>query len=64
MADPLPKTAEDARQRGLKRFQGGLCNRCGHVTVRRIRGGKRGSECLRCVKLRERRRKARCAANQ
>lgn len=51
---------DDARVSGLPfAFTGERCLRCGSYSVRKMRGGRRGSECVHCIKRRERRRRAR-----
>lgn len=45
-------------------FTGERCPRCNTYSVRKLRPPPRGSECLKCIKLRERRRKARREAEK
>ena len=50
----LPKCKAEALATGVRVFHPGTrCTRCGHFAPRRLRGGRRGSECVRCLKLRE-----------
>lgn len=53
-------SVDKARVSGLRfAFTGERCPHCGAYSVRKMRGGRRGSECDRCNKLRERRRRLR-----
>ena len=53
---------DEARVSGLRfAFTGERCPQCGAYSVRKMRGGRRGSECTQCLKLREQRRRARRA---
>lgn len=52
----------EARVSGLRfAFTGERCPHCGAYSVRKLRGGRRGSECVQCLKLREQRRRLRRA---
>ncbi len=62
MLDDLPSTPEEAIARGLNRyFTGERCTRCGQIAPRKLRPDPRGSECVGCIKRRERRRRLRRA---
>ena len=53
-------SVDEARVSGLRfAFTGERCPHCGTYSVRKLRGGRRGSECVECIKRRERRRRLR-----
>lgn len=56
-------SVNEARVSGLPfAFTGERCPQCGAYSVRKMRGGQRGSECVGCIKRRERRRRIRRAS--
>lgn len=55
-------SVDQARVSGLRfAFTGERCPHCGAYSVRKLRGGRLGSECVQCLKLREQRRRLRRA---